>query len=101
MNQEVLNMIVKLVLAIVSVLVTSYVIPFIKSKVDSTKYNDLLSLVEKCVQAAEKIYTQEEWNKKKNYVYELTSTYAMDHGIDITPEELNAIVEGWVKEIKG
>lgn len=101
MNQEILTMIVKLVLAIVSVLITGYLIPWLNSKIESTKYNDLLTLVEKCVQAAEKIYSQEEWNQKKNYVFELTSTYAQEHGIDITPEELNAIVEGWVKEIKG
>lgn len=101
MNQELLTMIIKLILAILSVIITSYVIPFIKSKMDSTKYNDLLTLIEKCVQAAEKIYSAEEWSQKKEYVLELVSAYAMDKGIDIDPSELNALIEGFVKSVKG
>lgn len=101
MNQEFLDMIIKLVLAVLSVLVTTYVIPWINSKKESTKFNDLLALIEKCVQAAEKIYTPEQWNSKKEYVLELASAYAVDKGIDIAPEELNALIEGFVKAIKG
>lgn len=101
MNQEMLDLIVKLIIAVLSVLITSYFIPWLKSKVDSTKYNDFLSLVEKCVEAAEKIYTAEEWASKKQYVLQISEAYAKEHGINITGDEINAIIEGWVKEIKG
>ena len=101
MNQEILDLIVKLFLAVLSVIVTTYVIPWINSKKESTKFNDLLVLIEKCVQAAEKIYTPEEWSAKKEYVLELASAYAMDKGIDIDPAELNALIEGFVKVVKG
>lgn len=101
MNHEILDLIVRLVIAIVSVIITSCVIPWVKSKIDSTKYNDFLSLVAKCVEAAEKIYTPEEWNKKKAYVFSIAENYAQEHGVNISIEEINAIIEGWVKEIKG
>lgn len=101
MSTELLEMIIKLIIAVLSVLITSYFIPWLKSKIDSTKYNDLLTLVEKLVEAAEKIYTPEEWSEKKKYVLGLAENYAAVHGIKITADELNAIIEGWVKEIKG
>lgn len=101
MNEEILNLIVKLIIAVISVLITGYVIPWIKLKINSTKYNDLLSLVKKCVEAAEKIYTPTEWSSKKKYVLEVVEQYASNHRIKITANEINAIIEGWVKEIKG
>ena len=101
MNQEIMNIIIKLIVAIVSVLITSYVIPYVKSRVDSTKYNDFLTLVQKCVEAANQIYTPEEWATKKKYVLDITEGYCKDHGVNITAEELNALIEGFVIAVKG
>lgn len=100
MDQELLNIVMKVVLAIASALITGYVIPLIKSKVDSTKYNDFLTMVEMCVEAANQIYTPEEWSEKKVYVLNLTSGYIKEHGVDITADELNALIEGFVKAVK-
>lgn len=101
MNQEIIDLVVKLVIAVVSVLITGYFIPWIKSLVDSTKYNDLLTMVEMCVEAANQIYTPEEWEKKKSYVVELVCNYAADHKVNITMSEINALIEGFVKAVKG
>jgi len=101
MNKEIAELIIKFLLVILSALITTYVIPWINSKIESTKYNDLLTLIEKCVQAAEKMYTPEEWAEKKNYVLSLTSDYCIEHGIDITGKEINALIEGFVKAVKG
>jgi len=100
MNQEIINMIIKIVVAVVSVIITSVIIPWFKSKIDSTKYNDFLSLVEKCVEAANQLYTPEEWAEKKVYVLNLASNYCVEHGVDVTPDELNAIIEGFVIAVK-
>lgn len=101
MNEELLTFIVKLVLALLSVIITSYVIPWLKAKIESTKYNDLMIFIEKFVESAEKIYTPEQWRDKKSYVLRLAEEYAQSHNVDITAPELNALIEGWVKEVKG
>lgn len=100
MNQEILNTIIKVLVAILSVIITSVIIPWIKSKIDSTKYNDFLSLVKKCVEAANQLYTIEEWAEKKVYVLGLASNYCIEHGVNITADELNAIIEGFVIAVK-
>ena len=101
MNQELVDLVVKLVLAIASVLITGYFIPWLKSKVDSTKYNDFLSLCKQCVEAANQLYTPEEWKEKKLYVLGIVANYAMDHNVNITNDEINAIIEGFVIAVKG
>lgn len=101
MNQEFLNVVIKVVVTIISVVITSVVIPWIKSKIESTKYNDFLSLVHKCVEAANQLYTPEEWATKKQYVLDIAENYCIEHGVNITAEELNAIIEGFVIAVKG
>lgn len=100
MNTEILNIIVRIVLAIVSVLITGYFIPYVKSKVDSTKYNDFLTMVEMCVEAANQLYTKEEWKEKKNYVFDLALKYTSAHGVDLSLNEIDALIEGFVIAIK-
>lgn len=101
MNKEIVEMIMKILIAIISVLITGYVIPFLKSKAESTKYNDFYTLVKQCVEAANQIYTPEEWKEKKIYVYRLVADYAVKHGVNVTPEEIDAIIEGFVIAVKG
>lgn len=101
MNEEIITMIVKVVLTIASVLITGYFIPWAKSKIDSTKYNDFLTLTEKCVEAANQLYTPEQWNDKKLYVLGIVANYAADHHVNITTDEINAIIEGFVISLKG
>lgn len=101
MEQELLNIIIKVMVVIVSTLITGYVIPLLKSKIDSTKYNDFLTMVKKCVESANQLYTPEEWEVKKSYVLELVATYANNHKVNITAAEINAIIEGFVIAVKG
>lgn len=101
MDRELITLLVKLALAVISVLVTGYVIPWIKSRIDTTKFNDFLVLVEMCVEAANQIYTPEEWASKKKYVLDITESYIKEHGVEITADELNAIIEGFVIAVKG
>lgn len=101
MDREVMEIMIKLAFALLSVIISGYIIPLIKSKADSTKYNDFLTFAKKCVEAANQIYTVEEWKEKKLYVIGLLSNYAADHNVDITTDELNAIIEGFVKAVKG
>lgn len=100
MDKELIEIIVKITATVISVLITSFVIPWIKSKIDSTKYNDFLTMVEMCVEAANQIYTPEEWQDKKKYVLGLAIDHANKHGVNVTMNEIDAIIEGFVKAIK-
>lgn len=101
MNQEFLDMIIKIVVAVVTVLITRYLVPWIKEKTDSTKYNNFLSMVLQCVEAANQLYTPEEWKAKKEYVLNLAIEYAGSHGVNVTMKEIDAIIEGFVIAVKG
>lgn len=101
MDKELLSIIVKCVLAIISAVITYYVIPYLKSSIDEKKWNDIMRFCKVCVEAAEKKYTPEEWREKKLYVMTIVSKYIESKGIPVTADDLDALVEGFVKEVKG
>lgn len=100
MNNQIVDLFVKLVCAFAGVIITGYVIPWIKGKMQNDKYADLITLCRMFVQSAEKIYTPDQWQEKKIYVFQLIENKAESIGVDISTEELNAIVEGLVYEVK-
>lgn len=101
MNEEMINLVFKMVFAVASVLITGYLLPWIRSKMDNEKYSELLIFIQKCVEAAEKVYTPEEWKEKKKYVIDAAEHKLDSLGINITAEELDILVEGFVKVVKG
>lgn len=101
MDKEILEITIRMLFAIVSVIITTVIVPWFRTKIDSTKYADMLVLVKKCVEAANQIYTPEQWASKKVYVLDLAENYCKEHGVEITAEELDAIIEGFVISVKG
>lgn len=101
MDKEMITLIVKCVSAVIGVILTTYVIPWIKSSADAKKLNEVMDFCEKCVEAAEKKFTSEEWREKKLYVMTLISKQIEKLGIEMTTEEIDALIEGFVKEVKG
>ena len=100
MNNEMITVIVKAVVAVLSVLITSVVIPYIKGKIGENKYNEIKYYVEYAVRCAEQIYTPEQWQEKKAYVKEYIIRKAKEFGIDMTEEDINVLIEGIVNEVK-
>lgn len=100
MDNEMITLIVKCVLAVVSVILTTYVIPWIKSSADAKKLAEIMEFCEKCVEAAEKKFTPEEWREKKLYVMTLVSNQLSKVGIEMTTDEIDALVEGFVYSVK-
>lgn len=98
------SMVTELTRAIVSViliLISAYVIPWLKNKIGEDKYVTIVEFAEIVVRSAEKIYTTEEWAQKKAYAYNMVAKKAQELGIDINEKEINAIVEGAVQAVKG
>lgn len=101
MTNELFIKIVSALITIMCALITAYVIPYIKSKVDANKLEQFEFYAEKAVRCAEQLYTPEEWKEKKSYVMNYLAKVITDTlKINITYDEVNAIVEGLVNEIK-
>ena len=100
MNHEVVSVIIKAVIAILSVVITTVVIPYIKNKMGEDKYAELVNYVEWAVRCAEQLYTPEQWAEKKDYVMKYILEKAKEMNINLTENDINILVEGIVNLVK-
>lgn len=101
MNPELITKLVEAIVTVVIVIISAYVIPWLKNKVGDDKYATIIEFAEIVVRSAEKIYTPEQWQEKKQYAVNLVIEKAKNIGIDLSVEEVNAIIEGAVQAVKG
>ena len=88
--------IIQVVLAIVSIVVTGILIPLIKTKISKTDLEKALVITDIAVKAAEQIYKESGQGPiKKKYVVD----YLRKSGLDLSDEEINALIEATVKEL--
>ena len=105
MNDLTFNLL-KLVITVSVVLITTYLVPFIKNKLQQEKYNDLLQMVNVAVRAAEQtIIGSGMGSIKKDEVVKFVSKYMSERGIKISEEQLSNLIEAAVfalnnKELK-
>lgn len=98
MNYEMLEIIVKAVVTVIAGVFCYYVIPFIKNKLGSDAYNDLLVFIEFAIRAAKQTLDNNE--EKKEYVKKQALEWLQSHNIKITDEQLDALIEGIYNSIK-
>lgn len=84
--ENIINYAVKFVFAVLSVLITVYLVPWLKQK-------RVLGIIKTAVEAAEKLSENTEINKK-DYVLEILQRA----GVKVTPVE-DAMIEACVKEL--
>ena len=101
MTPELITEITKAIVSVVLILISAYVIPWLKNKIGDDKYATVVEFAEIVVRSAEKIYTPEEWAEKKKYAVQMVSDKAKEIGLDLSIEEINAIIEGAVQAVKG
>lgn len=98
------DLFLKIVSALITILValiTSVVIPWIKSKITAEQMELLDKYVEYAVRCAEQIYTPEEWQEKKVFVMDyITQVINQKLNLTLTYEDINTLVEGVVQEVK-
>ena len=92
MNYEMFEIIVKAVVTILVGVVCYYVIPFIKAKIGTDTYNDLIVFLELAIRAAKQTLDNNE--EKKAYVKKQALEWLQSHNIKITDEQLDALIEG-------
>lgn len=89
--------ILKIVVSVATVFVSLYVIPLLKEKLSEVKYQRLLEMVEIAVRAAEQtIKGSGQGAVKKEQVLESVSLWMVQHGVEITSEQLDELIEAVV-----
>lgn len=100
MTPEMISKITECTITVIILIVSAYVIPFLKNKIGTDKMQLLQEFAEACVRAAEQIYTKEDWKLKKDYVTRLVTEKATDLGIGLNEAEIDAVIEGIVNFVK-
>lgn len=100
MNPEMITKITELTMTVIIMLVSAYVIPWLKTKIASDKLDQIKVFCEQAVRAAEQIYKPEEWMLKKAYVLALINEQVEKMGLGLNEAEVDAIIEGIVNYVK-
>lgn len=101
MNNDIFLKILGAVITIVVTLITSVLIPWIKSKITADQMAQLIKYTEIAVRCAEQIFPPEQWQEKKVWVMGyITDTMNDKFNLDLSYEDINTLVEGVVNEVK-
>ena len=88
--------IIEAVAALIGVIITCVLIPYIKSKTTTEQQKEINAWVKIAVSAAEQIYTGSgRGEEKKAYVLE----WLRSHGVTVDDEKLDAMIEAAVYEL--
>ena len=91
-----LTPIVNAVITLIAAIITTFLIPWIKSKIDAAKLAQIVEWVGIAVRAAEQIYNESGMGeKKKQYVLD----FLADKGFTLDPDSINAMIEAAVKDL--
>lgn len=96
---EIIFEILKCVVIVAIILITRYAIPLLRSKIEQSKYAELVEWVKEAVRWAEQ--TMEGGAFKKEQVVAFLTTLAFEKGINISQEQLDVLIEAAVKAMKG
>ena len=92
MDNEIINNVIYIVMSLAIVIVTRYLVPYLKARLSAANQEGLIQLIENLVQAAEQLFTAEKsGEQKKEYVVNALS----EKGVLIT-ESVNAMIESAV-----
>ena len=91
-----LTPIVNAVIALIAAIITTFLIPWIKGKIDAAKLAQIVEWVGIAVRAAEQIYNESGMGeKKKQYVLDFLAS----KGFTLDPNSINAMIEASVKNL--
>ena len=94
---EVTFIILKIVVSVSAALLSAFVIPLLKEKLQDLRYKRLLDMVEVAVRAAEQtIKGSKQGAVKKDEVINFVSLWMMQHGIEVSEEQLDQLIEAAV-----
>lgn len=84
-------------IALAFAVLTSFIVPAVKQRMGAAEFAELLKWVKIAVEAAEMIYKESGMGRmKKQYVQQFLTS----HGYTLDDEELDAVIESAVLELK-
>jgi LL-H family phage holin len=94
-------LILKIVISVCAALITYYVIPYIKALREDARWSSVIEIVEIAVRAAEQaIKGSGQGALKKAEVLSVVTDWLKKHGIELTEDELDQIIEASVYVMK-
>lgn len=89
------------IIGILAVIITKYLIPYIKSKTTAEEQAEIAEWISIAVTAAEQIYTGSgKGAEKKAYVIEFLQSKGYTAAVNVISDELNALIEAAVYGLK-
>jgi len=93
--------ILKVVVSVATALISVYVIPLLREKLKDAKYQSLIEIVEVAVRAAEQTIKGSGMGAvKKDEVIGFVTWWASLHGVNISDEQLDRLIECVVYNLK-
>ena len=93
--------ILKIVISVCATIITVYAVPYLKTLKEDRRYAQILEMVEVAVRAAEQtIKGSGKGMEKKKEVENIIYAWLMEKGIEITPEQINQLIECAVYQLK-
>lgn len=83
------------IIALISVLITTFLVPLLKKKLSAEKLEELKKWVGIAVNAAEQLYGSKTGQQKKEYVV----AFLLSKGIVFDVDEVNAMIEAEVYKL--
>ena len=87
--------IISTVIALISALVSAFLIPWLKTKIAANKLQTIKTYVEIGVKAAEQLYTATDGEEKKAYVI----NFLAEHGIRFDVSTIDQLIEAAVLQL--
>jgi len=91
----------KIVISVCAAIITVYAVPYLKTLKEDRRYAQILDMVDVAVRAAEQtIKGSGKGMEKKKEVENIIYAWLLEKGIEITPEQINQLIECAVYQLK-
>ena len=101
MTNELFIKIVSAIITIITALITAYVIPWLKTRINENQLAQLNRYIELAVRCANQIYTKEQWIEKKEFVLNYITEVVNDKfSLSLNELDIDMMIEGFVNEVK-
>ena len=98
MNQELIDVMFKIIITVVMVLFTKYFIPYLQELIGVKKFDKLQEYIEYAVRCMEQ--TDKSNEEKKKYVYDYILAKTEEIGLKLEEKDVDLLVEGVVNIVK-
>ena len=86
---------IQAIISLVAVLITGFLVPYLKAKLSKEKFDKLKDLVSVAVKAAEQLYGSKTGQQKKEFVI----SFLISKGIKFDVDEVTALIESEVYKL--